>query len=114
VTHSFTHTHTQVGFYYMANAAGRLSGTLCSGAIYSYVDPAFSTRGMGWCYLAGAASSLMATLVTYLIKDDAAGLQCDACMCIEASQPDEVERLPSPEKGVGVPGVGQATNTMMM
>ena len=36
-----------VGFYYMANAAGRLSGTLVSGALYSYVDPALSTRGMG-------------------------------------------------------------------
>jgi len=98
----------------MAIAAGRPSGTLCAGAIHSYVDPAFSTRGMRWCYLVGAVSNLMAKLVTYLIKDDAAGLHCDACVCIEASQPDEVEGLPSPEKGVGVPGVGQATNTMMM
>jgi hypothetical protein len=60
----------------MANAAGRLSGTLVSGAIFSYTDPAFATRGMGFCYLAGSACSVIATLLTYLIKDDVAGLHC--------------------------------------
>jgi hypothetical protein len=82
---------TSVGFYYMANAGGRLSGTLCSGAIYSYVDPDFSTRGMGYCFLAGVLSSIAATLVTYMIKDDVAGLQCGSCVCIDTLDDDEGE-----------------------
>jgi hypothetical protein len=36
-----------VGFYYMANAGGRLMGTLVSGALYSYVDTKFATNGIG-------------------------------------------------------------------
>jgi hypothetical protein len=93
-----------VGFYYMANAAGRLSGTLVSGAIFSYTDPAFATRGMGFCYLAGAACSVIATLLTYLIKDDVAGLQCGSCVCIEASEGDEVVGV--------VAGTGTETNSI--
>ena len=38
-----------VGFYYMANAGGRLMGTLVSGALYSYVDPENATNGIGMC-----------------------------------------------------------------
>jgi hypothetical protein len=36
-----------VGFYYMSNAAGRLMGTLVSGALYSYVDTKNATTGIG-------------------------------------------------------------------
>ena len=36
-----------VGFYYMSNAAGRLMGTLVSGALYSYVDTKNATIGIG-------------------------------------------------------------------
>jgi hypothetical protein len=36
-----------VGFYYMSNAAGRLMGTLVSGALYSYVDTKNATNGIG-------------------------------------------------------------------
>jgi hypothetical protein len=38
-----------VGFYYMSNAAGRLMGTLVSGALYSYVDTKNATIGIGVC-----------------------------------------------------------------
>ena len=73
-----------VGFYYMANAGGRLMGTIVSGALYSYVDQKFATTGIGVCFIAGAASSLAATLLTYKIRDDAAGLRCGSFACIGA------------------------------
>lgn len=44
-------------------------------ALYSYVDPAFSTNGIAACFLAGAGSSLLATIITYKIRDDAAGMR---------------------------------------
>lgn len=46
-------TSKQVGFYYMANAGGRLSGTLLSGYIYQ-------TAGMEACLLASAFMILLA------------------------------------------------------
>ena len=75
-----------VGFYYMANAGGRLMGTIVSGALYSYVDQKFATTGIGVCFIAGAASSLAATLLTYKIRDDAAGLRCGSFACIGAEE----------------------------
>jgi len=72
-----------VGFYYMANAGGRLMGTLVSGALYSYVDPENATNGIGACFLAGAASSLLATLITYNIRDNAVGLKCRSMTCVQ-------------------------------
>ena len=42
-----------VGFYYMSNAAGRLMGTLVSGALYSYVDTKNATTGIGVCRVEG-------------------------------------------------------------
>ena len=42
-----------VGFYYMSNAAGRLMGTLVSGALYSYVDTKNATTGIGVCSVEG-------------------------------------------------------------
>ena len=50
-------------------------GTLVSGALYSYVDPVFTTNGMGACFLAGAACSLLATFITYPIRDDSGGIR---------------------------------------
>lgn len=49
-----------VGFYYMANAAGRLGGTLLSGVAYSQA-------GLVGCLLTAAALLAMASAVTYLI-----------------------------------------------
>ena len=80
-----------VGFYYMANAGGRLSGTLISGALYSYVDTRHATAGMGACFLSGAAASLLATLITYKIRDDKAGLYCGSLACIAGVAEDDVE-----------------------
>lgn len=71
-----------VGFYYMANAGGRLMGTLVSGALYSYVDTKFATNGIGACFIAGAASSFLATVITYKIRDNDAGLHCGGSVCI--------------------------------
>jgi hypothetical protein len=39
-----------VGFYYMANACGRLTGTIASGAIYSYVGDDVNGRGLSLSY----------------------------------------------------------------
>lgn len=52
-----------VGFYYMSNAAGRLMGTLVSGALYTYVGDDVS-QGIGACFFAGTASALLANLIT--------------------------------------------------
>mmetsp|Transcript_58044 Transcript_58044/g.138171 ORF Transcript_58044/g.138171 Transcript_58044/m.138171 type:complete len:615 (+) Transcript_58044:85-1929(+) len=90
-----------VGFYYMSNAAGRLSGTLISGALYSYVgrgDGALAdvNVGLGACFIAGTISSLLAVLITYKINDQEAGLACGSLQCIEG-QEDEGEK----KKGAG-------------
>ena len=62
-----------VGFYYMANAGGRLLGTLLSGCIYTYMGGSFSGRGMAWCFLAGAACSLLAVFLFGLVVHECAG-----------------------------------------
>ena len=96
--HSFLVVHyakedkvaTSVGFYYMSNAFGRLVGTLGSGVIYTYtgddLGPLAGTdarRGLAACFVAGAVSSLLAALITYKIRDEAAGLRCGPCICVE-------------------------------
>ncbi|RLA40026.1 MAG: MFS transporter, partial [Gammaproteobacteria bacterium] len=51
-----------VGFYYMANAAGRLAGTLLSGLIYQW-------QGLEACMLASSAFIALACLLsTGLVK----------------------------------------------
>jgi len=64
-----------VGFYYMANAAGRLIGTLVSGALYAYTGDT-RTQGFAHCFWASSAFVIVASLTTALIKDDAGGLAC--------------------------------------
>jgi MFS family permease len=51
-----------VGFYYMANAAGRLLGTILSGALYQLA-------GLSACLLAAAAMVLGASLLALLLPD---------------------------------------------
>ena len=70
-----------VGFYYMSNAAGRLTGTLLSGVLYSYAG---STRaeGFGWCFIAAAAFVAACTLLTTFLRDDADGLSCGCFACV--------------------------------
>jgi predicted MFS family arabinose efflux permease len=49
-----------VGFYYMANAAGRLAGTVLSGALYQW-------QGLEACLWASAAFVLVAGLLSRLL-----------------------------------------------
>jgi predicted MFS family arabinose efflux permease len=51
-----------VGFYYMANAIGRLSGTVLSGALYQW-------QGLGACLWASVAFVLAAALLSRLLPD---------------------------------------------
>jgi len=51
------HVSLDVGFYYMANALGRLAGTLLSGWIYQ-------NYGMSACLASTAAFILMAMLIS--------------------------------------------------
>jgi hypothetical protein len=96
--HSFLVVHyakadkvaTSVGFYYMSNAVGRLVGTLGSGVLYTYAGEHLgdaagtdALRGLATCFVAGTASSLVAALVTLLIKDEEAGLRCGPAICIK-------------------------------
>eukprot|EP00878_Enallax_costatus_P015890 GHUV01016656.1.p1 GENE.GHUV01016656.1~~GHUV01016656.1.p1 ORF type:complete len:571 (+),score=121.87 GHUV01016656.1:190-1902(+) len=64
-----------VGFYYMANALGRLTGTLVSGALYSFAG-ANAVYGLGWCFVASVAFAAISTGLTVLLKDDMGGLMC--------------------------------------
>lgn len=73
-----THPNKQLKktrFYYMANAMGRLTGTLVSGALYTYAG-ASVVYGLGWCFVASVAFALLATVVTAFIRDDTGGLMC--------------------------------------
>lgn len=45
-----------VGFYYMSNAAGRLLGTLISGALYQFA-------GLGWCLVASAVAVALSSII---------------------------------------------------
>ena len=45
-----------VGFYYMSNAAGRLLGTVLSGAIYQ-------TAGLGWCLLVSSIALVISAMI---------------------------------------------------
>ena len=47
-----------VGFYYMSNAAGRLVGTLLSGAVFQYF-------GIEWCLLISSIMVAVAALLSY-------------------------------------------------
>lgn len=95
--HSFLVVHyakkekvaASVGFYYMANACGRLFGTLGSGLLYTYVGedagPLAGTdglRGLSVCFIAGTVSSLIAAAITIKIKDNQAGLRCGPIVCV--------------------------------
>jgi MFS family permease len=73
-----------VGFYYMANAGGRLTGTLLSGWIYTYVGGSFSTSGMACCFIAGAVFSLLAVFVSAFLRLRACVRACVRESCVRA------------------------------
>lgn len=52
-----------VGFYYMANAAGRLLGTLLSGLSYQ-------TAGLGGCLVVAAAFILISGVFTFALREE--------------------------------------------
>jgi len=51
-----------VGFYYMANAGGRLLGTLLSGALYQW-------KGLEACLWASTAFVLIAGILSWFLPD---------------------------------------------
>ncbi len=55
-----------VGFYYMANACGRLAGTLLSGLLYQW-------QGLEACLWASVAFVLAAGLLSLLLPSEAPG-----------------------------------------
>ena len=69
-----------VGFYYMANAFGRLIGTIISGALYSYVGS--TVEGFAACFWASSAFVLISAALELYIDDDAGGLWCGSIKCI--------------------------------
>ena len=56
-----------VGFYYMANAAGRLAGTVLSGALYQWGARSGPNDGLIACLWASAAFVLVAGLLSLLL-----------------------------------------------
>ncbi|KAG2496544.1 hypothetical protein HYH03_005367 [Edaphochlamys debaryana] len=84
-----------VGFYYCANAMGRLTGTLVSGALYSYAGDTV-IQGFAACFWASVAFAAMSALVEFFIRDDSGGLMCGSCVAlvkppVEASTEATVE-----------------------
>eukprot|EP00948_MAST-09A_sp_MAST-9A-sp1_P001148 g1148.t1 len=55
-----------IGFYYMANAAGRLIGTLLSGVVYQYTVKQF---GLSMCLWIASIFMLFAGIVGWFLKD---------------------------------------------
>ena len=79
-----------VGFYYMANAFGRLVGTIVSGALYSYVGS--TAQGFAACFWVSSAFVLVSTALELYIDDDGGGLLCGSISCIEdVENPSVVE-----------------------
>lgn len=101
-----------VGLYYMANAMGRLVGTLGSGFIYTYAggdmfyaygyNAGMDARiGIAACFVAGTICSLLAAIITIWIKDDDSGLKCGPCWTIVESKEEideEEKELSSTER----------------
>ncbi|MCB1964665.1 MAG: organoarsenical effux MFS transporter ArsJ, partial [Candidatus Accumulibacter sp.] len=56
-----------VGFYYMANAAGRLAGTVLSGALYQWGVQSGPNSGLVACLWASSAFVLVAGLLSLLL-----------------------------------------------
>ncbi|MGB8241449.1 MAG: hypothetical protein WCE66_10490, partial [Azonexus sp.] len=54
-------------FYYMANAAGRLAGTVLSGALYQWGVQSGPNNGLVACLWASSAFVLVAGLLSLLL-----------------------------------------------
>lgn len=75
-----------VGYYYMANACGRLTGTILSGALYSYVGDDVS-EGLAACFGASVVFIVVSTAVTYWIDDDDGGLRWGKSLACCGAEP---------------------------
>ena len=70
-----------VGYYYMANAFGRLIGTIVSGALYSYVGSA--VEGFAACFWASSVFVLLSAVIELFLDDNSGGLLCGSIACID-------------------------------
>lgn len=61
----------QVGVYYASNALGRLSGTILSGVLYTYVGSTV-VDGFGACLIASCLVSLISMAVDWFLREDQA------------------------------------------
>jgi len=68
--HPDERTPERVGFYYAANALGRLIGTLCSGLLFAWGSSA--AEGLAACLLASIAAVMCAAAGTCLLRQAAA------------------------------------------
>jgi len=109
-----------VGFYYMSNAAGRLTGTILSGALYSYAGGTHEfllgagescdrgavvstgaegdicsvpdvTAGFGWCFVASCCFIVFSTGLMFPVEDDEDGLRCGPFSCCGAANSKNTE-----------------------
>jgi hypothetical protein len=60
------------GVYYMANAWGRLAGTILSGVLYQWGIQQGSLSGMIWCLLASTGFVLAAGLLSLFLPSRSA------------------------------------------
>jgi hypothetical protein len=77
-----------VGFYYMANAGGRLAGTVLSGALYQW-------QGLEACLWASVAFVLAAGLLSLLLPRGGG---------VQSSSLQHSSRHPSPEPASSASG----------
>ncbi|KAK9829657.1 hypothetical protein WJX72_007147 [[Myrmecia] bisecta] len=81
-----------VGFYYMANAGGRLVGTLLSGILYTYVGDSI-VQGFGACFAVSVAFVVISAVLASFIHDDVGGLNCGPCLNFRGRAKAAVGRL---------------------
>eukprot|EP00198_Chlamydomonas_reinhardtii_P012711 XP_001702048.1 predicted protein [Chlamydomonas reinhardtii] len=82
-----------VGFYYCANAMGRLTGTLVSGALYSYAGDTV-VQGFAACFWASVGFALLSALVEMFVHDNSGGLLCGPCFTFVKPPPDAADGKP--------------------
>ncbi|KAK9834714.1 hypothetical protein WJX74_008445 [Apatococcus lobatus] len=88
-----------VGFYYMANAGGRLVGTLLSGILYTYVGDSIVT-GFGACFVASLIFVLLSSILAIPIHDNLGGLMCGPCLSCFSNLKEEHSSIGSSEIAV--------------
>lgn len=114
-----------VGFYYMSNAVGRLTGTLISGALYTEVGDNVR-EGFATCFWASVAFAVISAVVPIFINDtggQGGAFTCGSLTCCipegwvdpekgeekkEREDPAELEAMTSAS---GAQGVGDAGMT---